>query len=451
MTANGMTQAYADARRALMCRGAKGAFLATLCMSLKPVIRYDIKTAATDGFHCFYNPTWFDPLPLEERVGVLVHETLHPVYMHHTRRNGRDLERWNRAADFALNPGLLKDGFKLPAGALVDSRFDGLNADVIYKVLEQEDSAQPQQKPQQDNGQGKGGQGDAGGTGGKSKPDKSGKPQAAGGEQPQEQAGQCADGEQGAASGNDPLKGCGDEFDAGGTGGVIDAAPLYDAPALAKAESDMQTRIRQAVAVAKRAGAGHLPDDIGRLVAELSEPVINWREALRQFIDNSQYKIPNWNRLNRRHIARGLNLPGMVPDRPSHIVAIIDASYSVIASADVPKFISEIQGAMDAGALDSVTLAFADTRIMQSETYNAGEQLPLEFPAGGGTSFEQPMAWVQEEFPNTCAVVYLTDADVYAWGEAPSAPVLWIVTGEPQNARRMVSRAPFGDAIILQD
>jgi predicted metal-dependent peptidase len=60
-------------------------------MSLVPVIRPDIETAATDGRHFFYNATWFDTLSERERVGVLVHEIRHLIALHHCRRNGREL------------------------------------------------------------------------------------------------------------------------------------------------------------------------------------------------------------------------------------------------------------------------------------------------------------------------------------------------------------------------
>jgi predicted metal-dependent peptidase len=51
---------------------------------------------------------------------------------HQCRRAGREPELWNRAADFAINPLLVANGFTLPAGSLIDPAFENLSAEEIY-------------------------------------------------------------------------------------------------------------------------------------------------------------------------------------------------------------------------------------------------------------------------------------------------------------------------------
>ena len=69
-----------------------------------------IPTLATDGYEILYNREWVEKQNFTppEMMGVLAHEVLHLVFLHHTRCGTRDRDKWNMAADFAIN-GILKD------------------------------------------------------------------------------------------------------------------------------------------------------------------------------------------------------------------------------------------------------------------------------------------------------------------------------------------------------
>ena len=108
-------------------------FFATLMMKKKFIADPSTKTASTNGPDIKYNPEFFNSLPSEELQGVICHELMHSVLLHHTRRNGRDLSKWNKACDYALNPVLLDSGMSLPKGALVDPRYRNMSAEGIFK------------------------------------------------------------------------------------------------------------------------------------------------------------------------------------------------------------------------------------------------------------------------------------------------------------------------------
>ena len=97
------------------------------------------KTMATDGECLFVNPDFAAKITDEEMRGVIAHECLHVMLKHHARRGQRDAKRWNVAADYAINTELTKDGFKLPAGGLVDPQYDGMSAEQIYDRLPEGD------------------------------------------------------------------------------------------------------------------------------------------------------------------------------------------------------------------------------------------------------------------------------------------------------------------------
>lgn len=110
-------------------------FYGTLALRLKLVASTDCKTMATDGRRLIYNPDWVLTLDAMETRGVLAHEVLHVVLCHMTRRQGRDPNIWNAACDLAENPILIKEGFILPKGGLIDPAYEGMPAEEIYSKI----------------------------------------------------------------------------------------------------------------------------------------------------------------------------------------------------------------------------------------------------------------------------------------------------------------------------
>ena len=128
-------------------------FFGTLCLRLK-LIPGDLPTMATDGARIVYNPTFVDKLRPAELEGTFAHEVMHCALAHQCRRGERDPRLWNEAADLAINPILIANGFTLPAGALIDPAFANLSAEEIYARLVQKSGgggAAPTPNPQQTN------------------------------------------------------------------------------------------------------------------------------------------------------------------------------------------------------------------------------------------------------------------------------------------------------------
>ena len=113
----------------------KQPFFANLALPMDYIPDYSVKTACTNGKVIKYNPDFIESLPAEELKGLLAHEVLHIAFFHHTRRGNRDPERWNVAADYAINPLLIQSGFVLPKGALSNARYSGKTAEKIYDLL----------------------------------------------------------------------------------------------------------------------------------------------------------------------------------------------------------------------------------------------------------------------------------------------------------------------------
>lgn len=110
-------------------------FFGTLAIRLRPVQRDDVKTAATDGIHLYYDPTYISKLDPMQLRGLIAHEVMHCVFNHQTRRQERDHQLWNVACDYAINDHLIDSGFILPKGALLDPAFKGKSAEEIYNII----------------------------------------------------------------------------------------------------------------------------------------------------------------------------------------------------------------------------------------------------------------------------------------------------------------------------
>lgn len=130
-------QALNRTKIALM-ESANSAFFATLAFSLKHSFDEKAPTAFTDGINVKYNPAWFASMPPDERLFLMLHETLHVAYLHtlKSRIGTRTHNRWNYAADHVINLQLIERGYKMPSiGGLADPLYKGLNVEQVYDRL----------------------------------------------------------------------------------------------------------------------------------------------------------------------------------------------------------------------------------------------------------------------------------------------------------------------------
>ena len=389
-------------------------FYGALALGLELKENSSVETMATDGASLFYAPSFVESLSEAELIGVLAHEVSHCAYLHHTRRGSRELALWNEAADYAINRDLIAAGFVLPSDALLDSEFDGANAESIYTTLHGRRSQQQQTPSEPQDGQ----QDESG----------AGVPQDG-----QDGAGEPQDG-QGAPSQAMP--------DPGRCGGIVDAAP--DGASMAEAQADMESRVRQAIAVAAGQGQGEVPASLARMLGELNAPRVDWREALAQFIDNSTTRVTDWNRRNKRFLGSRFVLPATQADSVARVAVLVDTSSSIDESV-LTAFASEVQAMLNSGRVESVHVVYCDNALQGTIDYELGDTVTLEPRGGGGTSFVPAFEHVAEHASDVAAVIYLTDLDCSRWGVEPHCPVLWAAWG----ARRYQQAPPWGEVIQL--
>lgn len=392
-------------------------FFASLALHMELRERPGLGTMQVDGKHLEYDPAFVVSLPEPELIGVVVHETQHIALLHHTRRGGRDLADWNRACDYAINPGILAEGLTLPKDMLFDAAFDGMGAEQIYAELQKRKPPPPPPKPDEDD-----------------EDDEDGDEQDQGGGQDP--------GDDSQDDGDDGDDGQGQGTDPGGCGGVVDAY-LEDNQGVAEVEAQTEAMVRQCIAVAS-AGRSEIPEAAARILGELNRPRIDWRAEFGRFIDNATRHRLSWNKPSRRMLNLGYVMPGRVRDAVGDGIVFIDSSGSIQKDAET-AFASEVQAMLETNRVERIHVVSVDDAIRNVQLFEQGDTIDkLVIKGGNGTLFDIAFDWAQLNVPEAAFIIYLTDMEVWneRWGTPPACPVLWCATGRIQTA-------PFGEVIPL--
>lgn len=380
----------------------------SLAMRLKVEEDEKIPTFATDGTVLKYNPKFLEKLNDGELTGTIAHEVMHCALLHPYRRGSRDLKEWNEATDYAINAQLRKSGLLLPKGTLYDPQYEGLAAEVIYAKRHKEKQQQqpqpnPKGKPGNQPSQGPAGQQPGQGTPGQGEP------------QP------CP------------------------TGEVTDAPPQQAAPGQGEpqqmTESDWKVAAEQATAVAK--GCGKLPGGAETLVKAARTPAEDWRAILQEFVEHSVPSDYSWTSPNRRHVARGVYLPGVVRENLGHVAVAIDTSGSIDQKL-LAEFAAELNAIANDARAEKVSVIYCDSKVHKTEEFGPDEEITLNAIGRGGTKFQPALDAVNDwDEPPVC-LVYFTDLECSDTPQEPEYPVLWVTD------LSVTREVPFGRTVRIQ-
>lgn len=360
------------------------AFFATLILQAPNywVTADEVPTAATDGINLFVNPEFFMNLDAEERVFLLLHEVMHNVYNHVTRRGFRDPTLWNKAADYVINGELIARGFKMPPKGLHDTNYDGMSADEVYEVLKNESDK---------------------GNDGPPNP------------WPDLQSPPAQDGDGSGEDGN------------GGSG--IGGVP---APSAQQVEDHNKNLLTQATQASQQAGdkPGTVPGNLVRTLEDMLYPKLPWDRILAKFLFSLAKNDFSWRRPSRRLLSQGFIMPSMYSEGVGKIDFAIDTSGSV-SKDDFNRFISEIGYVFKKFNPTEIGIMQFDHMLQGNDKVCSMQDfMKLEFKGGGGTRIEP----VIEEFKDNTAKALIILTDGYLHHSAsmnPGKPVIWCVYDNP--------------------
>lgn len=129
----------------MLMQSKNAVFFCHVMLSLKHIWDATQPTAYTDGRVIGYNPEFFLLQSTAERIGLMLHETLHVALFHVCRTGDFDPLIFNMAADYVINLMIIEAGFKLPKGGLYDKKYAGMSTEEVYVLLKKENVQPPKE------------------------------------------------------------------------------------------------------------------------------------------------------------------------------------------------------------------------------------------------------------------------------------------------------------------
>jgi predicted metal-dependent peptidase len=371
-------------------------FFGNLATRMKMIEASDwCQTLATDGRNFYYNTGFVNELNPKECEFGLAHEVLHNIFDHMGRREGRNAKLSNIAADYAANQ-ILKDEKigTVPSWIRIfqDDRYRGKSYEEIYAYL----YAQAEKINLED-------------------------------------LGELLDDHLDDNEENNEESGCEDEN-----------KPSKDKrPRLSKEErQQIRNEIKEAmIAAAQSAGAGKVPAGIQRMIKDLTEPKIDWRQLLRMNIQSIIKSDFSFIRPNRRSQHTGAVLPGLMNEETIDISIGLDMSGS-ISNNQAKDIISEVKSIMDEYRDFKVNVWCFDTEVYNYAEFTSDTKddlLDYEIKGGGGTDFMANWDFMKEQGITPKRFIMFTDGyPCSSWGDENYCETLFVIHGNDTIV------APFG-------
>lgn len=374
-------QAILAARVALVLRHG---FFGNLAMRLK-LMNADTwcETAATDGRHFYYNSKFINMLDTGQMMFLFCHELLHCAYDHMSRTGSRDRRIANIAMDYIVNADCINNnlGKKITVvPVLYDRKYDGWTWEAVYddlmknvKKISMDELAEMMLDEHLD------GEGDGEGEG--DKDGKSGRPKLSDAERQQ-------------------IK---DEFK------------------------------EAMLSAAQASGAGNLPGGLKRMIKDLTEPKIDWREFIRQQIQSTvkndyTYAIPS-----KKNFQTGFSLPSMLKQTQIDVCIGLDTSGSI--TDDMARdFFSEVKAIMDTFEDHRIHLWCWDTQVHNPQEFTAhgsDDIMDYEIKGFGGTDPTVCWSFMKNEGIEPKLLLMFTDGEVWGdWGDPDYCDTVWIINNK---------------------
>jgi predicted metal-dependent peptidase len=363
----------------------KHSFFGNLATNLK-LINADewCSTAATDGRNFYYNSRFIMMLRPKEVEFLFGHEVLHVVYDHLGRKETRDAQISNIAADYAVNADLKRHRvgeFITTVPCLYEHKYDGMGYEYIY-----EDLMKNAQKINLD-----------------------------------DLIDQLLD---------DHMEDDSDDGDQeGNQSGGKRPKPMSNA----EREQLRQEIKQQVIAAARQAGAGELPSGVKRMIEEITDPKMPWRELLQTNLTSAIRTDYTYMRPSRRSWHMDAIMPGMNPGEEVDLAVAIDMSGS-ISTKQAAEFLGEIRGIMEAFTSFRIHVFCFDTEIYNPENFSSDNLDTIdnyEPKGGGGTDFDAIFRYLKDRGEDTKRLVVFTDGyPCGSWGDPDYTDTTWIIHGD---------------------
>ena len=396
-------------------------FFARLTMALKFIEKPEVGTMGVNKFGvCYYNPDFVDSLTPDQLKGVLAHEVMHCALDHLNRGEKKDHMKYNVAGDLVINDMLKQNNLSLPDKALLPNyrheyelqlpdgsthtieKINKRTADSIYDEIV---------KVWKDNNKnGSGGQGNGQG-------------------QPQQ--------------GHDKHE----------YGGQDNNNPNHpDNKGVGNRNSDYW---KNKVVESHMAGkmAGNTPAGMERVIDQITNPKMTWRQILQKFVRN---RIPydfTWRRPSKKTYSTGVYMPRTTKEGVV-VTLLIDTSGS-ISQKDLSAIFGEMKGLVGQVRGLKLKIIYHDTQVYEGSTLNNPTlaDVKKEFnnvKGGGGTSFHVAYKYIEDLKEDVDIVIHATDG--YAtFPKKFKIPLVVLLVGGSKDVKEVEQQCPYAKVTKVDD
>ena len=315
-------------------------------------------TAATDGRRIIYSPGFAASLNGKELKFLLLHELLHILLMHFSRKKGRDPVIWNIATDYVINMTLRENGYTGPDGAVYphyQMDWNEKNAEVYYDELYNSEDERIKIMIE--------------------------------------------------SFRNAMAEPCiGRMMPSDLMGDYEDLSP--------EEEEELRRMIKDAIKKAVGIG-GKPPEIISELYFTTKPKYLPWDSLLREYLQENEADDSSYLKPERKYLHMGMIVPGADPDENDlgEIWAFIDTSGS-ISQETVMEFLTQLRQILSSYTC-SLNLAYWDSSIgdVYKDIQKKEDLLKCKTYWGGGTDVACVYKYIEENRIRPYLMLILTDGD----------------------------------------
>lgn len=224
----------------------------------------------------------------------------------------------------------------------------------------------------------------------------------------------------------------------GGTGDDLEEAEGSPAE---QEEAMAETKVRVAQAAQAAKMAGKLSVNLQRLVEDVLQPKVDWKDVLRRFVTKAKTDDRSFARPNRRFITQGIYVPSRSGERLGEFCVAIDCSGS-IDDKTLAEFAAELRSLHSEGAPTKLHVIYFHHEVCKHEVFMPDDNIgKLVSPGTGGTAFSPIFEFMDDNDIHPVATVVLTDLYCSDFGNIPAFPVLWVSNG--------ATAAPWGEVVKM--
>ena len=353
------------------------------------------ETACTNGKYIKCNEDFVNNLRDNHVKMLLMHEAKHVIFLHHVRRRGRDISKWNEAGDYVINWSLKhEDRLELMENILYDPKYAEYSVEQVYNTIGEKNDTRRQNQNST---------GDIEGSGQTNREDNNGEHQTTDRTKIRDN--------------NESNNGQGKKSNKY-IGEVVDG----DSNSIEEEERIKEITV-QAIKYAEK--AGKMPGNVKRRITEMLKPKISWERLLANWMDSKTKDDYSW--LSRNNRILDYYFPALEDESLGKIGIAIDSSGSINQNL-FNRFLTEINGLRCKYKFDTVIID-VDTKVNGVGKFNKNQKVKLDVRGGGGTAFKPAFDFFKDK--NIIGMIYFTDMYAYDLQELkrPRYDVLWMDYG----------------------